>query len=361
MKTLFVGDICPTIHSAEYFANADTKALFADAVSLFEECDFSFANIECAITESKNKIKKFGPNLKAPYGLAKVLAELGVTVAGLSNNHVFDFGKEGAIDTIKALTAEGIASTGFGDNYEDSRKNYTYEKDGERICVIAVCEHEYSYALEDRMGSRPFDEFDTIEDITQAKRTHDRVIVIYHGGKEYCRYPSPRLVRVCRAMIRNGADLVICQHSHCIGTYELYEGGHIVYGQGNFHFVALKNTEGWRTGLAIRYDTESNEIEFIPVSETEVGIRLVMGKDRDELLEAFTNRSATMTTGEWKKEWHDYCVSVQEIYKGNITRAFVEDSTERENAIFGHYLECEAHNDVWRELFPTYNSTNEKE
>ena len=25
---------------------------------------------------------------------------------------------------------------------------------------------------------------------------------------------------------------------------------------------------------------------------------------------------------------------------------------------FGHYLDCEAHTDVWRELFKTYNHTN---
>ena len=27
---------------------------------------------------------------------------------------------------------------------------------------------------------------------------------------------------------------------------------------------------------------------------------------------------------------------------------------------FGHYLDCEAHTDVWRELYPTYNHTNER-
>ena len=34
----------------------------------------------------------------------------------------------------------------------------------------------------------------------------------------------------------------------------------------------------------------------------------------------------------------------------------------RENnpGLFAHYLDCEAHMDVWRELFPTWNLTNEK-
>ena len=33
--------------------------------------------------------------------------------------------------------------------------------DGKKIAVIAVCEHEYSYALEDRMGTREYDTYET--------------------------------------------------------------------------------------------------------------------------------------------------------------------------------------------------------
>jgi hypothetical protein len=43
-----------------------------------------------------------------------------------------------------------------------------------------------------------------------------------------------------------------------------------------------------------------------------------------------------------------------------IANAALPESTEKDNARFGHYLDCEAHTDVWRELFPTYNHTNEK-
>ena len=363
MKTLFVGDICPTPASTPYYAVGDTATLFGDTVDIFRGRDFIFANLECAITESDGRIAKFGPNLKAPPATAKILKELGVTVAGISNNHVFDFGKKGALDTINALTSTGIDYTGFGESYDDSRKNYTFEKDGERICVIAVCEHEYSYALDDRMGSRPFDEFETMDDIRAAKANHDRVIVAYHGGKEHCPYPSPRLVRVCRAMVRNGADLVLCQHSHCIGAYESYEAGHILYGQGNFHFVNLVSNETWKTGLAVCYDTKAHTVEFIPIreNEAETGIRLAIGEDKECILRGLDERSEALKSGEWKKGWHEFCISVKNEYSDKIKRACLDDSTDMENALFGHYLDCEAHTDVWRELFPTYNLTNEKD
>ncbi|MBQ8250203.1 MAG: CapA family protein [Clostridia bacterium] len=361
MKTLFVGDICPTDITREGYATGNTAALFSDTVTLFNESEFTFANLECAITDSDGAIKKYGPNLKAPVKTAKVLADLKITVAGLSNNHVFDFGRKGALDTIDALTKAGVDYTGFGNDYEDSRRNYVFEKDGEKICVIAVCEHEYSYALDDRMGSRPFDEFETLEDIREAKKTADRVIVAYHGGKELCEYPSPRLMRACRAMARAGADLILTQHSHCIGTYENYNGSHILYGQGNFNFVGLYKEEMWKTGLAVKYDTKANAVEFVPICVTDDGIRLANDDEKADIMAKFADRSATIENGKWRDGWHKFCVDNIVNYTDRVKYAHRDEATERDNGMFAHYLDCEAHTDVWRELFPTYNQTNEKD
>ncbi|MBR6766517.1 MAG: CapA family protein [Clostridia bacterium] len=362
MKTLLLGDLCPTAATASLFEKGDIETLFTDTLELFKDSDVNIVNLECAITESGNAIKKFGPNLKAVPGTAKVMKQVGVNVCGLSNNHVFDFGIEGALDTMKYLEAAGIAYTGFGKNYEDSRKNYIIEENGERICVIAVCEHEYSYALEDRMGSRPYDEYDTLEDIRRAKAECDRVIVMYHSGKEHCTYPSPRLHRACRAMARSGADVILCQHTHCISCYEEYEGCHILYGQGNFHFVGLNDTlpECWNSSLAVKYDTASNKIEFIPIAVGKNGISLAKGAEKEAIMSGFEQRSASLQDGSWKEGWHEFCESMRNVYINVIRKACNEDSTEQNNAHFGHYLDCEAHTDVWRELFPTYNQTNER-
>ena len=233
------------------------------------------------------------------------------------------------------------------------------EKDGEKIAIIAVCEHEYSYALEDRMGSRPFDEIETLEDIRAAKETCDRVIVTYHGGKEYCQYPSPRLIKVCRGMARAGADVILCQHTHCIGSYEEYQGSHILYGQGNFHFLLPNVPEIWNSLLAVHYDTKANTVSFTPIVNREPGIVLAAGEEKETLLAEFAARNKQLQNGEWKQGWHAFCLSQQEKYSNVLRNTCNEDSTEKQNALFGHFLDCEAHTDVWRELFPTYNQTNE--
>ena len=362
MKALLLGDLSPTNDIDPIFKKKDIGALFDDVADLFKGNDINFVNLECAITKSTNEIKKFGPCLKTCNETAEVLKEIGVTVCGLSNNHIFDFGREGALDTIAVLDRLGIDYTGFGDDYESSRKNYIVEKDGERVAIIAVCEHEYSYALEDRMGARPYDEYDTMADIRHAKADADRVIVIYHGGKEHCRYPSPRLRKLSRAMVENGADVVLCQHSHCIGCYEEYNGAHILYGQGNFHFVYVTREclPTWDGALAVKYDTKSNAIEFTPMVNTSTGITIAKGERAEEMMREFEDRNASLKDGRWLDGWREFCMNFKRQYYNATQSAYGVPFEEVGDTLFAHYIDCEAHSDVWRELFKTANHRNEK-
>ena len=361
MKTLIFGDLSPTVDTNPLFKQKHIDKLFNDTVSLFKGNDINFVNLECALTNSENSIKKFGPPLKACKEVADVLLELGVNVIGLSNNHIFDYGKAGAEDTIKTLESLNFLHTGFGMNYEDSRKNLVIESETEKICFICVCEHEYSYALDNRMGSRPYDEYETMSDIREAKRKCDRVIVIYHGGKEHCRYPSPRLRKLCRAMGDNGADIVVCQHSHCIGCYENYNDCHIVYGQGNFHFVlsSQKVPDTWNGSIAVKYDTVLNMVEFVPIVNTDCGIELAKGETKKQIISDFEKRNLSLENGEWLDGWREFCYKSKDMYYKAAKSVSDLEFGEIGESLFAHYLDCEAHTDVWKELFKTANHRNE--
>ncbi|NLB41714.1 MAG: CapA family protein, partial [Clostridiales bacterium] len=200
-------------------------------------------------------------------------------------------------------------------------------------------------------------------DIRSAKAESDYVIVMYHGGKEYCRYPSPRLRRLCQAMAKNGADVVLCQHSHCIGCYEEYEGSHLLYGQGNFHFVKESEYEGWYSGFIVILDIEEDiNISFIPIviNEDYSGISIAEGKEKAKLLSEFEDRNKDLDTDLWLAGWEGFCESLRAPYISAIAKAYNADSDERSNHHFAHYLDCEAHTDVWRTLCKTWNHTNEK-
>lgn len=362
MKILFGADLVPTSVTEENFVKGDAKTLFGKVCDLAKSMDKVVVNLECALTDSDGAIKKFGPNLKADPRCTNGLKELEVTEVLLSNNHTFDFGKQGLIDTVKALEDAGLPYTGIGENDTDSRKPYFIEEEGKRIAIINVCEHEYSYAIPNRMGANPFDPFITMQDIRAAKAVSDFVIVVYHGGKEYCRYPSPRLVNLAHEMVLCGADTILMQHSHCIGCYEFYEGAHILYGQGNFNFVYTHvKEEGWYTALLVQLDVNKNiDISFHPIYQTETGCDLATGDKAKEILSAFAKRNEQMKDGSWQDGWHEFCMSPdREVYYRSLNDYAKPDEDGRNKELFAHFLDCEAHTDVWREINKTWNHTNE--
>lgn len=366
MKLYIGADLVPTPKTEQSFIDKDGKAAFGGILDIVKDGDAFIVNLECALTRSENAIRKYGPNLKADPLCADGLKAFGVTDVMLANNHVFDFGVEGLTDTQKNLERVGLPYTGVGENDTDSRKIYYIERAGKKVAIVNVCEHEYTYALPDRMGTNPYDPYLTMHDIREAKKNAEYVVVVYHGGKEHCRYPSPRLRLLAREMVENGACAVIAQHSHCIGCYEEYEGGHIVYGQGNFHFVKeeySKTNPGWRTALLIELELgEKVEMKFHPITTTDTGMDVATGEEKAEILRAFEERNEELTDGRWQAGWKAFCEKFRENspYTRALKRLYREDSTEWDHELFAHYLDCEAHTDVWRELFPTWNQTNEK-
>ncbi len=360
MKLLFAADLVPTKVTEELFVNADIKALFGDIEALIKSADRTIVNLECALTHSENAIKKFGPNLKADPKCINGIKAVGITDLVLSNNHVFDFGCEGLVETMKTLDEAGMPYTGLGENDTDSRKPYFIELEGKKICIINVCEHEYTYATPTRMGANPFDPFITMQDIRSAKAQSDYVIVVYHGGKEHCAYPSPRLRNLCHEMVFCGADVVLTQHSHCIGCYEEFEGGHILYGQGNFNFVYPKTSiksPGWYTSLITEVVIDDGvKVKFHPIVATDTGCDMARGEKANEIMTAFEARNKELLTGEWEKGWQDFCFDPERNYYVEIIGEIGNE--ERSRQLFAHYLDCEAHTDVWRELFKTWNHTN---
>ncbi len=357
MKLLLCGDTVPTEASAPLFASGDIDGLFGKILGVFASYDRVFCNLECALTDSEERINKFGPNLKGPIATAQTLKAAGVTDCGLANNHMLDFGVNGMRSTIAALDAAGVHWVGAGENEIDSRKPLIIEADGKKTAILALAEHEYNYALPDQPGATPFDPFDSLTDIYNAKKNNDYVIVVYHGGKEHCRYPSPRLLKACRGMVNLGADVVVCQHSHIVGCYEHYNDGHIVYGTGNFHFVKYRDQQSWSEGLVVGLDiADTLDIRFIPTVQFDTGADLADEASGKAIMDGFWSRSESLQDGTWVEGWREFCDSVAPTYIATVAKAYADPSDPRLLQNFCHYLDCEAHTDVYRELFKTWHA-----
>ncbi len=360
MSIIIGGDICPTCDSKSLFETRNGNTVFGNVAPVLRAGDVTIVNLECALTEQDTPIRKIGPNLKAPIATAAALKDAGVDICSLANNHVFDYGTPGLEDTVAALKNADLQFVGIGENETDARKPFYFDYKGLRVGLIAVNEHEYSYATPKKQGVRGFDPFETVTDVMETRKECDRLIVLYHGGKEQCEYPSPRLRKACRALARAGADVVLCQHSHCIGVCEEYKDSYILYGQGNLHFVyADDHDPQWFSGLLLELDfAERPVITYHPIAVVGNSITLAEGEEKARILTDFVARNALFADEEKAAaKWHKFCKAQEPAYRKVIFEALQSaDGHEEINEIFPHYLDCEAHTDVWRELFKTYHA-----
>ena len=292
MKILIGADLVPTKSNEMHFCNGDGVALVGQELyNLLNEADYRIFNLEVPLTDTLTPIAKCGPALIAATKAVSGYKALGVDLLTLANNHIMDQGEQGLVSTIQTLKENEIAYVGAGENLQTAQKSFVLERDGHRIGVYACAEHEFSIADTNVPGANPFDPLESLDHIAELKKQTDYVIVLYHGGKEHYRYPSPMLQKICRKMIEKGADLVICQHSHCVGCEEKYLNGTIVYGQGNFIFDD-SNNEFWQTSLLVELTIEDDvTLTYHPLKKQGNTVRLAQGDEAESIIQDFYHRS----------------------------------------------------------------------
>lgn len=264
---------------------------------------------------------KDGPVLGADSDCIKGLKNGHIDVVNLANNHIMDHGPAGLRNTMSLCDKEGIACVGAGENLAAARKVLVRRIRGMRIGIMGVAEHEFSIATEDGWGANPLDIMGYIRNVRDHNDEWDYLIVLLHGGKEYYPYPSPRLRDICRFMVEEGANAVICQHSHCPGCYEAYKGGHIVYGQGNLIFDAPPNRDkachqGFLVRLEIGADCKST-MQPIPYLQCDVrvGARKMDAGEEKIFKDELDKRSRQIAdVGFVEHKWLKYCRSQKCLY-----------------------------------------------
>ncbi len=294
MSIIIGADIVPVYSNMKLFEKAEAEELIGEELkNILGETDYRIFNLETPLTDKQTPIKKYGPVLVASKRSVAGMKKMGINLFTLANNHIMDQGIQGLQSTMQVLEASGISYTGAGMDLSESQRYCLITIKGKRYGIYACAEHEFSIAKENQPGANPFDPLESLDHVAQMKSQCDYAIVLYHGGKELYRYPSPNLQKTCRKLIDKGADLVICQHSHCIGCKEEYHSKTIVYGQGNFHFTKRDN-EFWNTGLLVRLD-DAGSISYIPVTRSGNAVRLANKDESKQILIGFEKRSEEIT------------------------------------------------------------------
>ena len=318
---IIVGDLFPVPSNYGKFSEGDVDYLFGNKIiSLFKHADYRICNLEGALTDGAERCEKTGPVVVAPKSTINAIKKLGIDCCTLANNHVTDAGDHGVLDTMAVLDKVGIKHLGAGENVESICKYILFEVGGERIGLYNVGETMYNEPTRTRPGAHLYDEYVVCRELEEIKKQCDYLIVIYHGGAEKFRYPSPQTRKRFHRMVDSGANMILSQHTHCVGSEEYYKGAYLLYGQGNFLFRSFNN-EFTDTGLIIELIIEDNG--FSVKKHLVDAIKDTVRYDEDQDFLAFDVRSSKLTDDEFVySEFQKYCLNEAfvflEAYKGRI-------------------------------------------
>ncbi|MEZ8709476.1 CapA family protein, partial [Vibrio alginolyticus] len=179
-------------------------------------------------------------NLKADKGYyLETFGQLPIAVS-LANNHIFDFGKKGALDTIDYLNSKNIKYCGLGNSNNNYNNPCYLEALAEKIALLSYCCLSTNPGRGDGdLDLAIIEEDKIIKDIILAKNNSSKIILLLHWGDEECFLPKPEDVKLARRLIAAGADMIIGHHAHIIQSHEIYKGKDIYYGLGNSVFPDL--------------------------------------------------------------------------------------------------------------------------
>lgn len=241
----FAGDICLDETSA-VMRHMEQKGGFSKVIS--KELVEKMQGYDCMVINNEFSVSKRGKPMEGkaytfrshPSNL-KYLKALGVDVAGLANNHIFDYGEEAFLDTLSYLKKAGFQTVGAGKNKKEAKKPAYLTIKNKKIAIVAATRAE-KYRMTPGAGKdspgvfRTYQDREYVKEIKKAAKKADYVIAYVHWGTEY----STELEDVQRSQARDyinaGADAVVGAHTHCLQGIEWYKGVPIFYSLGNFWF-----------------------------------------------------------------------------------------------------------------------------
>ncbi len=314
VEILIGGDICPINRNMPYFINGDAKTIFNDLLPEFERSDVSIVNLESPLIKKEKPILKSGRALGVAPDCINGITGARITIANLANNHILDHGPDGLLHTISVCRKAGLSIVGAGKHLESAKKILIHPVKDIRIGILACAEHEFSIATDSSPGANPLSIIDFVRSVKDHKDKFDYLIVLLHGGKEHYAYPSPELQNTCRFMVEEGANAVICQHSHCPGAYEEYKGGHIVYGQGNLIFDPWTTPpEAWHRGYLVNLSVSRNassKMRIIPYYQSDacIGARKMNSEEATKFFHNIQQKSDMIKDSRFvKQQWEKFC------------------------------------------------------
>lgn len=255
------GDIIPA-RSVNYqvLARHDFKWPYLKTASIVKNADIVFANLESPLID-KCPTTQEGMVFCGDKNNIEGLLFAGINIVSLANNHAGNYGPQGVEQTTKLLNENNILVTGVhGPTIADIK--------GIKFAFLG-----YNDITKSQPGVSNVDEEIIKQEIAEAKKQADLVIVTLHWGTEYKDLPDDRQRYLGHIAVDAGADLIVGNHPHWIQPVEIYKGKLITYAHGNFVFDQMwsQKTKEGVIGKYIFYDKQLIDVEFMPVQIADYG------------------------------------------------------------------------------------------
>jgi len=238
VRFAFTGDLALAAGPVDMYFRSVKRDLAGDVV---------LGNLEGTLTERGSAKCAAGSTdcfaFHAPPSYARMLRKAGFTVMNLANNHALDYGTEGQEDTVAAVRAAGMLTTG-----RPGEIAYTKVR-GTRIAVLGFAPYPWAQSLLDLAAAQAL--------VRKADAWADIVVVTMHAGAEGADHQHVRpgmerflgemrgnAVAFAHAVVRAGADLVVGSGPHVLRGMEWYRERLIAYSLGNFVGYTTLNTSG---------------------------------------------------------------------------------------------------------------------
>lgn len=224
--------------------------LFDEVRNYIATADIAIGNLETTLPgdDPKNKNRRYSgyPQFGTPDSFADAIASAGFDILTTANNHSVDKGRAGIIRTINVLDEKNISHLGTYKSQADYQKNKILikEKNGLKIAFLDYTYGTNGLRVPNDVVVNHIEDEKIIKDLKAARQlSPDAIIVLFHFGPEYARFPDNSQKNITQLAFRHGADIVLGSHPHVLQPYAIMRVQDIygktkdrlvIYSLGNF-------------------------------------------------------------------------------------------------------------------------------
>ncbi|MDR2607424.1 MAG: CapA family protein [Treponema sp.] len=261
------GDLMLGRGAGEILLREGPSGIFGETASLLSEADLALLNLEGALTARGSRTDK-AYNFRFDPRCASALAAAGIDAVLLANNHVFDYGEEGFLDSLAHLKKGGVGVLGAGSDINAAAAPFVMKREAgmPEIRVYGIASYPRERSGWDGASAAAGEERPGIlfagrggmealkEKLSSGAVDGENVlnIVLFHGGNEWTFAPDGLTRKYYTELAEAGADLVIGSHPHVTQGFEWVNNRPVFWSLGNFVFAGMDGTNGGEEGLFLR-------------------------------------------------------------------------------------------------------------